>query len=720
MASPAPPLPSRLPAWLGALAIFVLAFVAFWPSVAGGVLWDDPAHLTIPALQSWSGFWRILTSIGVTQEYYPGLHGAFWIEHKLWGDFLPAYHLLNIGLHAASACLLAFALRRMATSPADRPASELATFWLPPGAEWLAAALFVVHPVTVESVAWMTEQKNTLSLFFYLGAGLLYLRFDDRRGVGDYVLGTIVFLLALAAKTATFTLPPALLVIAWWRRGRIGWRRDVLPLLPWFALSVAAGLVTVQVETNYVGAKGAAYALTFGQRLLLAPRILWFYVGKDLWPRHLLFFYPRWDVPAHAASWWPYLAAAGVVTAALGVLSRRWRGPLAGWLLFLGAMFPVLGFFNVFAFLFSYVADHFQYMPCLTFVAAVACTVAAAAQGGPRWLRRSLAGVGGVIVALLAMQTHRLSALYGSNETLFRHVIAENPDSWMAHQILGSALAKAGRDAEAIAQFREVMRLKPDHADAYLGLGVILAKQPGGKAEAISLYETALRLREHYVEAHFALGVALSDDPARRAEAIEHLEVAAGLQPYFAPAQTALGALLAQDRSRLGEALTHYRTALQYHPESAAVHRGYADALARAGSLDTALAEYNAALRLDPNDAIAHFHLGDVLAHTRRLSEASTEYAKALKLDPNLTAARLHYAALLAQQPDGRDEALREVETAVRLNPNDADAHNTLGIIAIQRGDATRARAEWEAALRVNPSDRDARANLQRLEAQGR
>ena len=703
----------RIPAFLPFAFIFALAFVAFWPSVAGGILWDDPAHLTITELQSWSGFWRILTVIGTTQEYYPGLHGAFWIEHKLWGDTLPAYHLLNIALHAASACLLALILRRLWT-----PVGATDARVIPAGTEWFAAALFAVHPVAVESVAWMTEQKNTLSVFFYLLAALGYLRYLDRRTARDYALATAAFVLALAAKTATLTLPPALLVVAWWRHGRLEWRRDVRPLLPWLALAVAAGLLTVNVETNYVGAKGAAYALSLGERAMLAARIVWFYVAKDFWPHDLLFFYPRWNVPAEAVAWWPYALAIVAVSVALVIASRRARGPLAAWCLFLGAMFPVIGFFNVFAFLFSYVADHFQYMPCLTFVAAVTGMVAYLANRGGALTRRLAAVTGGVAVVLFGLQTHRLSALYRNNETLFRHVIAENPDSWMAHQILGSALAKDGHDAEAMAQYRDVIRLKPDHPDAYLGLGVLLAKNPATKAQAIPLYEHALTLRPQYTEAHYALGVALKDDLRRRQEAVEHLEVSTGLQPYFAQGQVALATLLSEDRTRLPEALEHARLALKYHPEMALAHRVYADTLARSGAVEQAVTEYETALRLDPNDALTHFHLADVLAHGRaRVSDAFTHYERALQLDPNLAEAHLHYGAMLAQQPGRGDDALREIEAGVRLAPRSPDAHNLLGILLVQRGDSTGARREWETALTLAPNDADARANLQRLDA---
>ncbi len=696
--------------------VFGIALIAFGPSLGGRLLWDDPAHVTIPDLQSWSGLWRILTRIGTTQEYYPFLHGAFWVEHRIWGDNLPLYHLLNICLHAGSACLLALLLRRIWTRPTVLAGTEARL--MPAGAEWFAALLFAVHPVTVESVAWITEQKNTLSVFFYLLAALLYLRFDDERRGRDYALALGAFFVALGAKTATITLPAALLVVVWWRNGRVQWRRDVIPLLPWFALALAAGLVTVQVETNYVGAKGAAYALTFGERLMLAPRIVWFYIEKDLWPRDLLFFYPRWNVPAEAWSWWAYALATIAVTLVLAAwaFARQVRGPLAAWLLFLGAMFPVIGFFNVFAFVFSYVADHFQYMPCLTFVAAATTAVACVISRFPARSVRLTAVVAGLVVVSFAVQTHRLSALYQNNETLFGHVAAQNPDAWMAHQVLATTYAKSGRSAEAMAQYREVIRINPAYPDAYHGLAIEIGKDPARRAESLALYEKSLALRPHYLEAHYNYGLALAMDPARRGEAIEHLKVATGLKPSFTEAQVALANLLAKDRATLPEALEHLETALRFTPKSGAIHRDYGDVLARAGRLPDAVQEYETALRLNEQDAEAHFHLADVLAsRPGRAAEALPHYESALRLNPKLVEAHAHLAGVLAGQ--GRlDEAVTHVEAALKLKPDDVEGHNMLAILCAQKGDLQRARDEWQKALAINPGYEDARQNLRRLE----
>ena len=201
------------------LALLV-TLVAYYPAWHGGLLWDDDAHITRVDLRSFEGLWRIWFDVGATQQYYPVTHSAFWVLYRLFGDATLGYHLVNISLHATSAFLFAVILRRLAV----------------PGAV-LAAFIFALHPVHVESVAWITELKNTLSGVFYLGAALAYLRFDADRRRQSYALALVLFALALLSKTVTATLPAALLVVFWWQRGALRWRQDVLPLAP-FSRSV--------------------------------------------------------------------------------------------------------------------------------------------------------------------------------------------------------------------------------------------------------------------------------------------------------------------------------------------------------------------------------------------------------------------------------------------------------------------------------------------------
>src|SRR5262249_48756811 len=214
------------------------------------------------------------------------------------------------------------------------------------------SAIFAVHPVSVESVGWVSEQKNPLSSVFYLGAMLVYLRFDESRRRTDYVVALGLFVLGLLTKTVTATLPAALLVIFWWQRGTLSWKRDVVPLLPFFALGAAAGLLTAWVERTLIGAQGAGFELTFLERGLLAGRVVWFYLSKLVLPANLMFIYPRWKIDA--TIWWQWLFPMATLSAVvlLWAIRRRSRAPLAGWLLFVGTLAPVLGFVNVYPFVF--------------------------------------------------------------------------------------------------------------------------------------------------------------------------------------------------------------------------------------------------------------------------------------------------------------------------------------------------------------------------------
>ena len=277
----------RLDPWGYVALIFILALFCYWPALNGELLWDDPAHVTRPDQQSWDGLIRIWTTPLATQQYYPFLHSVFWLQHRLWGNSTLGYHLIIVLEHATAAWLLALCLRRLWNLPSIPNTGQSA---IPRGTEWVAALLFTVHPVCVESVAWISEQKNTLSLLFYLAAAFVYLGFSATRRPRTYGLATFLFLLALTSKTTTTTLPAALLVVLWWKHGRLSWKKDVAPLLPWFLLAATAGLATAWFEKNLLGADGSEYTLTLIERTLLAGRAVWFYLRILFWPEGQAFF----------------------------------------------------------------------------------------------------------------------------------------------------------------------------------------------------------------------------------------------------------------------------------------------------------------------------------------------------------------------------------------------------------------------------------------------
>jgi Flp pilus assembly protein TadD len=524
----------------------------------------------VPELRSIHGLWRIWTELGATQQYYPLLHSAFWLEHRLWGDSYLGYHLANVVFHSASACLLLLILRRLAV----------------PGA-MLAALIFALHPIAVESVAWISEQKNTLSAMFYLAAAYGYLRAQETAGTAvvvptfrsaDSRLAFALFICALLTKTVTATLPAALLVVAWWERGRLDWRRDVRPLVPWLAASAIAGVFTAWFERTIIGAAGENFALTLGDRVLLAGRILWFYLGKMLWPQNLIFIYPRWQIDA--SIWWQYLfpVAALILAAGLVVYSRRHRGPLAGFLYFAGTLVPALGFVDVYPFLFSYVADHFQYLASLGVVVPIAASLAVVANRLDAKARRAAAVLGAALITLLAVATWNRAGAYRDADTLYRDTVARNPGAWMAYLNLGTELAARKRLSEAIDAYEGALRAKPDYTIAknnlvlaHRKLGDVASASPATASDAIAHYDAILRIDPNDFGAHYNLGTLLMDIPGREADSIRHLESAVNLQPASVEAHVNLGVMLADTPLRARDAAAHLEFALARRPDLAPV-----------------------------------------------------------------------------------------------------------------------------------------------------
>jgi tetratricopeptide (TPR) repeat protein len=570
--------------YAGLLLVTLLAYMPAWH---GGKLWDDDAHMTRSALRSAEGLWRIWFDVGATQQYYPVLHSTFWVLHRVFGEQTLGYHLVSIALHALSACLVVVLLKRLRV----------------PGA-MLAGFIFALHPVHVESVAWITELKNTLSGVGYLVAALVYLRFDTERRWALYGIALSVFVLAILSKSVTVTLPAALLVVMWWQRGTLRWREDIVPLLPFFALGIAAGLGTIWVEKEYIGASGPAFDFTFIERALIAGRATVFYAAKLLWPVHLSFVYPRWDVSQ--AAWWQYVFPLGVllVLAWCWQLRSKTRTPLAVALLFIGTLFPALGFFNVYPFVFSFVADHFQYLASVSLIAAAAACLTI-------WLeRRKLPPALLVaVVAVLGTLTWRESHQYVSADVLYTTTIERNPRAWMAHLNLGWLRLQRGELDAAIRDTETALRLEPNLPQGHNNLGSAF-RALGRFDEAERAYREALRLRPDDLDTRYNLGLVLID------------------------------------LDRPGEAVGHIAAYLARHPEDAAAHAQLGDAKQSLGELVDAVIAYRESLRLNPGDARVHTNLGSALGRQGRLKEAIAEFTESLRLEP------------------GNERALRNLELA--------------------------------------------------------
>jgi tetratricopeptide (TPR) repeat protein len=554
--------------WLLALALVTVTFLAYLPAWPGTPVWDDDSHLTKPELRSLAGLARIWTQPGATQQYYPLVHTLFWVEHRVWGDWPVGYHLLNILFHCASALLLVRILQRLQI----------------PGA-WLAAAIFALHPIQVESVAWISELKNMLSGVFYFGSMWTYLKFDRTRNLALYAAALVLFILGLMSKTVIATLPAAMLVIFWWKRGKLLWREDGLPLIPFFLLGTIAGLLTSRLEGSLIGAQGSDFNFSGIERVLIAGRAIAHYLGKIFWPLDLLFIYPRWQ--ASQTVWWQYLYPAAVLwlLAGLAWLSRHWRAPLAGMLFFIGTLFPALGFLNVYPFRFSFVADHFQYLASLGIMVLVAAGITLVLEF---WqLSRRPAGYifFGAFLASLTVLTWRQSAMYSDSETLWRTTVAKNPMSWMTQNNLGAVLLQKGELEEAMVHFRKALEINANDVGAQANLGNALL-QKGQLDEAIAHYDRALEIKHDYSEllstdyaqVHGRLAYALLLK-GKADEAIAQYQKALEIKPDDADSQNSLGVILYQ-RGQLDQAIVHYQKALEIDPQNVLAGTNLAWALA--------------------------------------------------------------------------------------------------------------------------------------------
>lgn len=714
--------------WLG-LLLSVLA--AYYPAWFGLPVWDDDAHMTRESMRSWEGLKFIWIEPRSTQQYYPLMHSAFWVMHRLWGDATLGYHLVNIVLHATSAWLLLRLLRRLAV----------------PGALF-AAFLFALHPVQVESVAWITELKNTLSTLIYLLAALSYLRFDETRRPAAWTATAAWFAAGLLTKTVVATLPFSLAVVIWWKRGSLTWRRDVRPLLPLIVMGIAGGVTTAWVEHTYIGATGADFDFSVIERVLIAGRAVCFYAAQLVWPANLMFTYPRWTVSQ--AVWWQYVFPASVAAVMFLCwrLRARTRGPLAALLLYGIALGPALGFVNIYPFVYSFVADHFQYtatLAGLAFLAAAATTLASRYISSPR-VRTAIAGVA---LAPLAALTWQLSHQYVSAEALYRSTIARNPSAWMAYQNLGGMLlGTAGADIEEAASLiRESLRLKPDNGDAHNNLGYYHQRR-GDPAAARREYEEALRLEPNLVSAHNNLG-GLDQIEGRLEAAEAHYREALRLDPYNNDAGRNLGLILtslgrsAEAAPLLARAFSdnpnhpdvldalgiqavredRLQDAIPYYEAASAARPGWAAPLVklglihdRLGRVADAVAHYERAVRTDPGSAVAHDALGYALLRQNRFADAAARFAEAIRLDPYM--AESHASLGAALQGQGQlDASIAAYRRALEfpVNSQSAPVRNSYGVSLAQRGRLQEAAAEFREALRLDPSSQDARNNLARV-----
>lgn len=466
---------------LGAVFLLGAPLVAYLPAMSGLFVYDDAPWIHAFGQVS---FWSLWTDPGAMYQYYPLSHGTLWLDRWMWGDWTLPYHMENVLLHGCAAVLFWRLLARLEVRGA-----------------WLAGAIFALHPVMVESVAWITERKNVLTQVLFLAAFLQYGRavefWSDGTGSvrqrSGWILALVLFFASLLSKTTAVVLPPALLLVGWWKQGRFPRKEEIKPVLPFFALAVLLGLFTIWMEINQSGADGPDWDLTWSEHVLVAGRALWFYVGKLAWPVDLCFVYPRWEIDSSAAGQWLY--PAGVVVVAILLWWKRkqcGRGVICAVLFFFGCVLPALGFLNMYAMLYSWVSDRWVYMPSLGFIALVAAGISHLADRFRKPTASVLAATS--ILSCCAVLTWRQAGVYKDAVTLWTRTIEQSPQASVAYVNLGNALyQERGLVPEAEAQYRMAVKLRPHDATAQSNLGRMRELQ-GDLTEAESRYQEALRL----------------------------------------------------------------------------------------------------------------------------------------------------------------------------------------------------------------------------------
>ena len=601
-----------------ALALMVLVWIVYLPVRHCAFIWDDQDYVTEnPTLRDLDGLRQIWFKPGVVPQYYPMVHTTFWIEYHLWGLRPLGYHWVNVALHGLSAALLFLLLRGLKA----------------PGA-WLAAALFAVHPIHVESVAWITERKNVLSMVFYLLSALAYLRFagilprwrqlfaarelleEEAEGGGFgsggwnfYAAALLLYVFALCSKTVTCSLPAALLLVIYWKRGRLK-AGQILPLIPFFAVGLAFGLLTAWMERTRVGASGHYWDQTFVERCLIAGRALWFYAGKIVFPYPLAFVYPRWTIDR--AAWLQYLypIAAIALVGVLWVLRKRTgRAPLTAILFFGGTLFPALGFFNLYPMRYSFVADHFQYHASLGLIVLLAGGAAAGAARLPAALRSKLPLAAALLIGLLGAMTWGQVYAYQNWETVFSDTLAKNPDSTLALTTLAAINAEKGNREESVKLYRRAIALDDQDDVAHFNLGKILLENG----------ETELAYR------HLKRSIELSPK-------CSHCH-------YFYALSLSL-------QKRQPESIEHYRISIELNPKEPFQHYNYGVALIELGQRTEGKKEIAEALRLKPELVNERLVLIDYYMADGQVQEAENTLLDGLKHLPNSAELKQCQAAL--------------------------------------------------------------------------
>ena len=655
-----------------ALALLVAVLLVYSPALRGGFLWDDDSYISGNAtlLHSLKGLRDIWFNPAATCQYYPLSFTGFWAGYQLWGFHTPGYHLANVFFHTLAAVLLWQVLKRLKLRGA-----------------LLAGALFALHPVNVMSVAWMTEFKNTLSGSLALGAAWAWLRFEGlgvyagtegtKRQWRSYAVMILLFQLAMFAKTAVSFLPVSLLLIAWWQRGRIGWR-EIAPLLPLVGIVAAMGSLTMYIERTTGGASGADYALSLPERILVSGHSFWFYLGKLLFPANLVFFYPRWHLDA--GDWRQYLwpVATGAFLLGLWLLrGRLGRGLWTAAMHFYVSTSMLVLMVVLYMMKYSFVSDHWQYFGTMSVMPVIASAIMRLLDW--RGIRGSTArnAVVACLLAALGVLSWRQCAMYSDIDTLYTTTIRQNPGAWMVYNNLGLSLLQKGEVDESIPRFQKALEINLGDAEACNNLGNALM-QKGELNEAVAYYLRALKINPGFAEAHHNLGLAL-EKMGELDGAIAHFQKAIDLRADYAEAHYDLGLAL-QQKGQLNPAIAQYQMALKLAPGMAKAHLNLGNIFGQTGQMDKAVAQYQEALEINPDYAEAYNNLGNAMLNAGHMDEAILHYQKALEITPGYAEAHNNLGSAL-QRMGRAGEAIAEYQKALDINPRFTPALNNLAYL---------------------------------------
>ena len=646
-------------------ALVIITLCAFWPVLGCGFVWDDDYYVTAnPTLTMKGGFARIWFDPESTPQYYPLVHSLYWLEHKVWGFAPMGFHAVNLSLHILAALLLWRILFLIQL----------------PGA-WLAALLFAVHPVQVETVAWVAERKNILSAVFYLAAFLCLLKYHfpvqtKARTACWYGAGFCLFLCALLSKTVAVTLPAALAVVLWYRRGRVT-LHEAASLLPFLVVGLILGLHTVWLEVHHVGASGQEWLLSPAQKILLAGRAPWFYAAKLIWPLDLVFNYPRWNLDARHWGLLSYpLALAGLLFLSWSLREKISRGPVSGILFFVITLFPALGFFRVYPFRYSYVADHFQYMACIGLFALAAACISVFAQKQKACAFVLVFFITGALGLLTWNQSH----VFKDSKTLWEHTLKSNPNSFQAHNDLGTYLASQGDLHDAMAHFQMALKIQPDFVEAINNLSLCYQKQ-GEVYQARELAMKALELDPQNATAHMNAGMFCLDMQDRSC-ALKQLALAVASRPDWGRANLVLAQLLVAE-NRPAQARPFFENALSAMPDYVPAHLAYARVLENARAYMIAVRLYDHVLTLEPDNSTARSGKAQALFHAGYGIEALALMQQIAAASPNDPTINYNYGLMLLASGYA-DMARTRLQMAVAQDSGFVAAKKALGI-ALQK-----------------------------------